>query len=483
MRNVRLLAATASAAAVTLGVLGLAVPAAQAQPHVAAAATKYVPAGPATFVAVTSCASGTKASFGSSSPALPDGSTGAVFPKVNKNGMKLVGAWPGPATGTSGAPTKYVVTEDCSNGKTVVTDVKVQPEPVDSAAVGEGAQTQQSLVDQFSGDYNATLTSNSDTHLYNWDAVDPDNGQTDASTPPSTIIPKQGCSSIDRPDGSSQGITALAASQVVNGVNCLNFANSSRPRGSGDPIFGKGGVAFVALAGDAVSWSHESTTDAPKSLTVSQLNAIYSCTDTNWDQVGGKNAPIKAFEPQPGSGTLSFFLAAIGVTTPGSCVSNDNNLLEENEGVNPVLQSPEAIFFYSAGDWIAQKYHSAKCTNSGCTATPPCSPATGKNEFGCNLTGKMVEGEIDGVAPITGTGSSAKINTAFDSSFDRTLYTVVPYDPNTTDFIPGSESGAPGGVDLEKIVGASGWACTSATAKTDIKNYGFQSIPTCGATS
>src|SRR5215472_5750558 len=39
--------------------------------------------------------------------------------------------------------------------------------------------------------------------------------------------------------------------------------------------------------------------------------------------------------------------------------------------------------------------------------------------------------------------------------------------------IPGSESGAPGGVNLEKIFGHSGWACTSKVAKANIKSYGF----------
>jgi hypothetical protein len=48
--------------------------------------------------------------------------------------------------------------------------------------------------------------------------------------------------------------------------------------------------------------------------------------------------------------------------------------------------------------------------------------------------------------------------------------------------IPGATSPV-GGVNLEKIFGASGWACTSATAKVDIQNYGFESIGSCGATS
>jgi len=91
--------------------------------------------------------------------------------------------------------------------------------------------------------------------------------------------------------------------------------------------------------------------------------------------------------------------------------------------------------------------------------------------------------KINGIAPTTGTGTSTVINTSFPSTFDRTLYEVVPYDPNTSDHIPGSESGAPGGVNLEKLFGASGWACTNALAKTDIKDYGFIPLSTCGLTS
>ena len=95
----------------------------------------------------------------------------------------------------------------------------------------------------------------------------------------------------------------------------------------------------------------------------------------------------------------------------------------------------------------------------------------------------MVLKQINGIAPTTGKGTATVINPAFPSTFDRTLFAVVPYDSSTADHIPGSESGAPGGVDLEKIYGASGWVCTSSQAKTDIKNYGFISLSTCGLTS
>ncbi len=367
--TVRTLIAGATAAA-ALALTGFTATA-QARPVTdVATTTKSVPAGVATALNLTACPSGTPSV--SSVPALP----ASVSVVVNGKKSKLVGVWP-----TS--PTSYAISIKC----TAVTEkltLKVQATPPENSAVGLGAQTQQSLVDQFSGDYNATLTSTTQSHLYNWDAVNPVTGAEG-----DTITVKSTCASFARPNGSSAGITQLAkfAQTSDNKYYCDNWANSARPRGSTDPAYGPGGVAFVNLAGDAVDWATPATTDAPKTLTPTQLNAIYTCSDTNWDQVGGKNAPIQPFLPQSGAGTLTFWLAAIGVTTPGPCVSNDSNTLEENEGVNPVLQTPEAIWIYSVGDYIAQKFHSAACTNSGCTGTPPCAPAPGKNEFGCNEHG------------------------------------------------------------------------------------------------
>jgi ABC-type phosphate transport system substrate-binding protein len=464
--NVRTLIVGATAT-VALGLAGL-TGTAQAQPVTDVTLTTHnVPAGVATAVGLTPCTSGTPTV--TSTPALP----ASVVAIVTGLKSKLVGVFPA-------SPTKYTITIKCSGGATLHLTVTVLAAAPENSAIGMGADTQQFLVDQFSGDYNATLTTSSASRLYNWDATNPVTGAEN-----DTITPKANCASFPRPDGASAGIKQLAtfAQTTDKKYYCDNWANSARPRASTDPAYAPGGVAFVNLAGDAVTWATPATTDAPKTLTPTQLNQIYTCSVTNWSQVGGKNAPIQPFLPQSGSGTLTFWLAAIGVTTPGPCVSNDNNTLEQNEGVNPVLQTPEAIWIYSVGQYIGQRYHSAACTNSGCTASPPCTPVIGKNEFGCNLRGTYVLGEISGIAPTTGTGTSTVINTAFPSTFLRTLYEVVPYDSSTADHIPGSEAGAPGGVNLEKLFGASGWACTSATAKTDIKNYGFVPLSTCGLTS
>jgi ABC-type phosphate transport system substrate-binding protein len=351
--------------------------------------------------------------------------------------------------------------------------------PAPHNIVGVGSDTIQNVMDQFSHDYNASHTANK---LYSWDATNPTTGAIgDTIVTKATSTDSTTCS-MPRPDGSSAGITALTtANPTISGHPCIDFARSSRDRQPTDPPYAKGGIAFVDLAGDAVTWAANSTTNAPANLTTAQLTAIYECTDTNWDQVGGKNAPIHAFIPQPGSGTRAFFLTALGngtPITPGSCVSDDNGLLEENEGVNSVLAGPDTIFPYSIGKWIAEADHSATCFNKACTANSAgkaCAPKSGQNLYGCNTHGTMVLKEINGTKPTTGSGTSQKINSTFSPAFVRTLFEVVKYSTAT-----GNVNHIP--PYLVPFFGPSGWVCTSGTAKKDLLDYGFIVHSTCGLT-
>jgi hypothetical protein len=87
--------------------------------------------------------------------------------------------------------------------------------------------------------------------------------------------------------------------------------------------------------------------------------------------------------------------------------------------------------------------------------------------------------------------ATVTINNNFPLLFQRSLYDVVRYDPNTSDHIPGPETGSPGGINLEqffsaKTAGVPGWICSNSTAKTDIQDYGFLptwKLSTCGAVS
>lgn len=349
----------------------------------------------------------------------------------------------------------------------------VTPKPGD--VVGVGSDTIQNVMDQFSHDFNASHSTG--PKLYSWDATNPKTGAIH-----DLIATKSGCAKIQRPDGSTEGITALVTENATtSGHPCMDFARSSRDRAPTDPPFAKGGIAFVTMAGDAVTYSTQAVTNAPANLTTAQLTAIYLCKVTNWNQVGGKSGTIKAFLPQTGSGTRAFFQTAIGVATPGPCVSDDNGLLQENEGVNPVLKSPNAIFPYSVGKYIAERYHSAKCLNSTCTPNASgviCKPTAGQNLFGCDTHGTMVLHKINGTAPtkpfpLTNTTTNPVINPAFTPTFTRLLFEVVKFSTATSDHIPAY---------LEKFFGAKGWVCTNTTAKTDFRHYGFR-VLTAGTTA
>ena len=188
--------------------------------------------------------------------------------------------------------------------------------------------------------------------------------------------------------------------------------------------------------------------------------------------------------PQNGSGTRSFFLGAIGLTTPGSCVSTsatvqgaagaNANTLEENEGVAPSLNKNKAdvIFPFSVGKWIAERFHSASCgTVAQCFAHPTnCHPTATQNKFGCNTHGTMVLNSINGTAPTVGIGGKTTINPAFTATFTRLLFDVVNAPAGT---VPAS---------LKSYFGPTGFTCTSAVAKKHLKSYGFLILPNGTAT-
>ena len=343
--------------------------------------------------------------------------------------------------------------------------------PKETDVVGVGSDTIQFLLDQFSFDYNRTHSTGA--KLYSWDALNPKTGLTD------NIKLKAGCTAIPRPNGSSAGITTLATGQKTGDKKhfCADFARSSRARNtSSDPVKGPGGILFVTIGKDAVTYATNATTNAPSNLTTAQLTGIYSCHITNWNQVGGKNAPIDAELPQASSGTRAFFLKAIGldVAGPGGCVKST---AEENEGINPVLKNkPNVIFPFSIGKYIAEKFHSAKCTNAACTGSPACHPTATQNKFGCDTHGNMVLRSINGTAPTTGTGTKTVINAHFSAKFVRNVFVVVRW-ASTANNIPKY---------LQPFFSSAtkhGWVCGNSRAHQDLINYGFLPTPFCGTGS
>jgi ABC-type phosphate transport system substrate-binding protein len=337
--------------------------------------------------------------------------------------------------------------------------------------VGVGSNTTEYVIDQMAYNFDAISSvkhGNSATHplIYSWDATNPYTGATGDK-----ITTKANCPAITRPNGSGAGVTALEDNtKNKEGYYCVDFARSSSGRSASAPSKGAGGVLYVPFAEDAVTWATDATTDAPKSLTIAQLAKIYNSDVTNWDQVGGKNATIDAYIPQSSSGTRSFFLKEIGVTTLGSKVEKYNP--EENEGTDPVFKkNPNAIYIYSVGAWLSQKYHSGK----------------GQNKFGTNVTGYLQNlGEVNGTTAVVNSGTAKKPDYIINDKFSavkassgttypliRKLYNVVRYDASAPYDMQPRE------VQFFGPKAAGGYLCSTAGV-TVTEDYGFLPYAGCG---
>jgi ABC-type phosphate transport system substrate-binding protein len=346
--------------------------------------------------------------------------------------------------------------------------------PAAFAIVGVGANTDENLFNALTGSYDATIKkpSAAHPHVYGYNATVP--GSTSTATV--FITPKVGCSAKTvRPDGSGAGLKTLDANarDGKTGDYCIDFARSSSSRSTTAPAPGKGGVSYVALATDAVTYATRDTgatktvpaTYAPKNLSLSQLRAIYTCTFKNWSDFGGPNQPIKAYLPQTSSGTYSFWIKKLGITSQGPCV---NVALEENQGLSKQFNSPNAIFIYSVADWIAQKYHSPLAGQK---------PTAAQNKFGTDQVGYLGLNKIDGISPLT-TAKVPTINTAFKkTSFTRTIYDVVRWTAGTPGNLPKAL------VPFFGSKAAKGYVCTNKTAIAEIADYGFLPTVTCGSGS
>lgn len=317
---------------------------------------------------------------------------------------------------------------------TAVADPSVTPASVD--IVGVGSDTTQALLNQLATDYNASLPAGSTApHLYSWDA-----------TGTSPITPKTGASSIARPNGSGAGISTLNANTSAT----VDFARSSRPASASDPH----GLAFVLLAKDAITWSAKDGGNAPASLTQDQLTKIYNCTYTNWQQISSSlpNATIKPYLPQANSGTRQVFLSAIGVPTPGTCVTTGP---QENEGTDAALNDANAVFPYSIGHYLGQ-------TNGH---------SSGSDAVGVLTLRNVVVSGTSYTPVVSGQINTSLVNTVFG----RGLYDVF----RNTEWTATDTHGQA----LQAIFGSDGWICNDSVAAADITSYGFLNTVACGVST
>jgi phosphate transport system substrate-binding protein len=196
--------------------------------------------------------------------------------------------------------------------------------------------------------------------------------------------------------GSSNGILQLENQGTkTTATAAISYAASSRAPKTTD----NNGLNFVAFAKDGVDWFHFTevkgvATPSAKvtDLTSTQIQDIWNGTDTNWDQVGGTNAPIDLYAAQSGSGTESTWSSFLGFSDQTYILSKgaayyDTHIVFENEDSQMITNGDEAdaIFYFSYGKWEL----SCK-TVCGGTAVPGSTKAKPST---------AAIGEVNGVAP------------------------------------------------------------------------------------
>lgn len=159
------------------------------------------------------------------------------------------------------------------------------------------------------------------------------------------------------PTGSTAGVRLL---QGIGGS--ADYARSSRgPNASGETDLnfwgvGKDGIAVVTMAGRS-----------PGNITKAQLQGIYNCSITTWDQITGNPADAgKVIQPvgmNPASGTKSTFQTYLGFDpNAGACVKKlSNGQFPFENDVKPVLNEPtidhaNAIWWMSFAEWKSYPY-------------------------------------------------------------------------------------------------------------------------------
>jgi hypothetical protein len=362
-----------------------------------------------------------------------------------------------------------------------------------TALSGVGSDTIQDVFDAYSGAdpypgspsgtplyYTAlnagTSSASTDVSVASWDAI-PAGGTAAA---PGSIATKLGGPSFDRPNGSSNGITALfdavtstpwvASTGDVTGpvsvTGQIDFARSSRgPKTAGTTL------TWIPFARDAVSVAYfVKGTANLATITTAQLQTIY----TNGSISIGGDTVIGCL-PQAGSGTRSFFETAINVsdtTAAAAATANGCNSAEENGAnsfatfANGLGAGTDAVIPFSVGSWISQANGVALDRSaSGRTA-------------GVNLADID---NIDGTAtPYNGTAPTETANTTFYSNtqYGRNVFVVAP----TTKVTGFGANAAYKGL----FVGATSAIC-SASAQTTANKFGFDSLiaseGTCGSTT
>ena len=282
------------------------------------------------------------------------------------------------------------------------------------------------------------------SNIASWDAVGSTTFDTGAT----------GCASVTRANGSSAGRTQLLA----DSAGCTQFARSSS-------FSANAGLTFYPYAVDGLDFAVTQNSSIPKTLSKTDIIAIYSC------QVPGY-VPVL---PQVGSGTRNDWLSYLfGASTfPPSGVSDTScylglgttGLPEEHDGRS--LTSTQ-IAPYSSAKWVSQM------------------TATVSDKRGKSVLGIITDGVVS-QSPVVTNSNFAKVRTVYNviRRADQTAIEAsfgIDGIANTSDDSNGSLTATQIAIKAA-FVGPNSIVCSNTGTLT---NYGFMPIPSgaayaCGA--
>jgi hypothetical protein len=355
-----------------------------------------------------------------------------------------------------------------------------------------GSDTIQDVWNGLTNDFGAVVPS-----VASWNAF-PNPPATDTTTGNAYIQTKTGGNWFIRPAGSGEGQKALSAVWDNTGhpTHLYPFSGSTSAalthedvdfsRSSSGPAAGTG-LKFLPFARDAVAIAYKpySTLTSGLNLTTGQIAELYNGVDNTGDSVvtfseqPATSSTVVSINgvvvhpkiPQSGSGTRSFFLSAIGVTTAqlAPYIPVPNNLpsaggLPENDGT--VLTANGDLIPFSAAQWISQSNGKATDSTGGLALSSvngaaPTSGSAPTMSSGALFGHKTLGGDYD-VVPSTGVGN-----------FNRDTYDVVP-----ASFLLGSATSK-----QSALINILGGTLGGAGAKSVIRSYGFGSLSYLGNSS
>lgn len=134
--------------------------------------------------------------------------------------------------------------------------------------------------------------------------------------------------------GSSVGVTDVLAGRVAVGMSARNLRPAERQAGAVGTVIARDALTVIVHPNNRV-----------QRLTRAQVTGIYTGRITNWNQVGGANAPIVPVGRVAVSGTFEFFRESFlaGVTQSARVRSLESNGLVRQA----VAGNPNAIGYVS----------------------------------------------------------------------------------------------------------------------------------------